>query len=58
MAGVALILAGVIQRGQQAFVGSGVAPSIGGDRVRFVGVVPGAYERVYRGAISTVAVHV
>ena len=41
-AGVPLILAGVIQPGQQAFFDSEVAPHIDGDRVRFVGEVGGA----------------
>jgi glycosyltransferase involved in cell wall biosynthesis len=40
-AGVPLILAGVIQPGQQAFFDREVAPHIDGDRVRFVGEVGG-----------------
>ena len=45
IAGVRLILAGVIQPGQQAFFDSEVAPHIDGDRVRFVGEVGGATKR-------------
>jgi glycosyltransferase involved in cell wall biosynthesis len=41
-AGVPLILAGVIQPGQQAFFDREIAPHIDGDRVRFVGEVGGA----------------
>ncbi len=41
-AGVPLVLAGVIQPGQQAFFDSEVAPHIDGDRVRFAGEVGGA----------------
>lgn len=44
MAGVSLILAGVIQPGQQAFFDSEVAPHIDGNRVRFVGEVTGAIK--------------
>jgi glycosyltransferase involved in cell wall biosynthesis len=44
-AGVPLILAGVIQPGQQAFFDSEIAPHIDGDRVRFVGEVGGALKR-------------
>ena len=39
IAGVPLILAGVVQPGQQAFFDSEVAPHIDGERVRFVGEV-------------------
>jgi glycosyltransferase involved in cell wall biosynthesis len=45
IAGVPLILAGVIQPGQQAFFDSEVAPHIDGDRVRFVGEVGGTKKR-------------
>jgi glycosyltransferase involved in cell wall biosynthesis len=45
IAGVPLILAGVIQPGQQAFFDREVAPHIDGDRVRFVGEVGGALKR-------------
>jgi glycosyltransferase involved in cell wall biosynthesis len=45
IAGVPLILAGVIQPGQQAFFDREVAPHIDGDRVRFVGEVGGAVKR-------------
>jgi glycosyltransferase involved in cell wall biosynthesis len=45
IAGVPLILAGVIQPGQQAFFDREVAPHIDGDRVRFVGEVQGAVKR-------------
>jgi glycosyltransferase involved in cell wall biosynthesis len=41
-AGVPLILAGVIQPGQQAFFDREIAPHLDGDRVRFVGEVGGA----------------
>jgi glycosyltransferase involved in cell wall biosynthesis len=44
-AGVPLILAGVIQPGQQAFFDSEIAPHLDGDRVRFVGEVTGAIKR-------------
>jgi glycosyltransferase involved in cell wall biosynthesis len=40
-----LVLAGVIQPGQQAFFDSEVAPHIDGDRVRFVGEVGGSVKR-------------
>jgi glycosyltransferase involved in cell wall biosynthesis len=43
-AGVPLILAGVIQPGQQAFFEREVAPHIDDDRVRFVGEVGGAQK--------------
>ncbi|MGO9958866.1 MAG: glycosyltransferase family 4 protein [Solirubrobacteraceae bacterium] len=44
-AGVPLVLAGVIQPGQQAFFDREVAPHIDGDRVRFVGEVGGSVKR-------------
>jgi glycosyltransferase involved in cell wall biosynthesis len=44
-AGVPLVLAGVIQPGQQAFFDQEVAPHIDGDRVRFVGEVGGPVKR-------------
>jgi len=44
-ADVPLILAGVIQPGQQAFYDREVAPHVDGDRVRFVGEVGGAAKR-------------
>jgi glycosyltransferase involved in cell wall biosynthesis len=40
-AGVPLILAGVIQPGQQAFFDGEIAPHVDGDRVRFVGEIGG-----------------
>lgn len=45
IAGVPLILAGVIQPGQQAFFDAEVAPHIDGDHVRFVGEVGGTVKR-------------
>jgi glycosyltransferase involved in cell wall biosynthesis len=45
IAGVPLILAGIIQPGHQAFFDKEVAPHIDGDRVRFVGEVGGAAKR-------------
>jgi glycosyltransferase involved in cell wall biosynthesis len=42
---VPLVLAGVIQPGQQAFFDREVAPHIDGDRVRFVGEVGGSAKR-------------
>ena len=42
---VPLVLAGVIQPGQQAFFDREVAPHIDGERVRFVGEVGGAPKR-------------
>jgi glycosyltransferase involved in cell wall biosynthesis len=42
---VPLVLAGVIQPGQQAFFDREVAPHIDGERVRFVGEVGGAAKR-------------
>ncbi len=44
-AGVPLILAGVIQPGQQAFFDREVAPHLDGERVRFVGEVGGSVKR-------------
>ena len=44
-AGVPLVLAGVIQPGQQAFFEREVAPHVDGGRVRFVGEVAGAAKR-------------
>jgi glycosyltransferase involved in cell wall biosynthesis len=50
-AGVPLVLAGVIQRGQQAFFDREVAPHIDGDRVRFLGEVGGSLKQsVFAGA--------
>jgi glycosyltransferase involved in cell wall biosynthesis len=42
---VPLVLAGVVQPGQQAFFDRDVAPHIDGDRVRFVGEVAGEVKR-------------
>jgi glycosyltransferase involved in cell wall biosynthesis len=44
-AGVPLVLAGPIQRGQQAFFDSEIAPHLDGERVRFIGEVGGAVKR-------------
>lgn len=44
-AGVPLVLAGVVQRGQQAFFEREVAPHVDGERVRYVGEVAGAEKR-------------
>jgi glycosyltransferase involved in cell wall biosynthesis len=44
-AGVPLVLAGVIQPGQEAFFASEIAPWIDGERVTFVGEVGGAVKR-------------
>jgi glycosyltransferase involved in cell wall biosynthesis len=44
-AGVRLVLAGVIQAGQQVFFDREIAPHIDGDRVRFVGEVGGSVKR-------------
>jgi glycosyltransferase involved in cell wall biosynthesis len=44
-AGVALVLAGVIQPGQQDFFDREVAPHIDGDRVRFLGEIGGSLKR-------------
>lgn len=45
IAGVPLVLAGVIQPGQQAFFDREVAPHVDGERVRFVGEVGGTVKR-------------
>jgi glycosyltransferase involved in cell wall biosynthesis len=44
-AGVPLVLAGVIQSGQQVFFDREIAPHIDGDRVRFVGEIGGSAKR-------------
>jgi len=44
-AGVPLVLAGVIQPGQQVFFDREIAPHIDGDRVRFVGEITGSVKR-------------
>ena len=44
-AGVPLVLAGVIQPGQEAFFAREIAPHVDGDRVRFVGEIGGATKR-------------
>ncbi|MEA2493123.1 MAG: hypothetical protein QOJ29_1034 [Thermoleophilaceae bacterium] len=44
-AGVPLVLAGVIQPGQQAFFDREIAPHLDGERVSFVGEVGGANKR-------------
>ncbi len=44
-AGVPLVLAGVIQPGQQAFFDREVAPHIDGERVRFLGEIGGSVKR-------------
>jgi len=50
-AGVPLVLAGVIQPGQQAFFDREVTPHIDGDRVRFLGEIGGSLKRsVFAGA--------
>jgi len=50
-AGVPLVLAGVIQPGQQAFFDREVAPHIDGERVRFLGEVGGSVKRaIFAGA--------
>jgi glycosyltransferase involved in cell wall biosynthesis len=50
-AGVPLVLAGVIQPGQQAFFDREVAPYVDGERVRFLGEVGGSLKRsVFAGA--------
>ncbi len=46
MAGVPLILAGIIQPGQQAFFDREIAPHIDGEMVRFAGEVGGQIKRV------------
>jgi glycosyltransferase involved in cell wall biosynthesis len=45
VAGVPLVLAGVIQPGQRAFFDREVAPHVDGERVRFVGEVGGSVKR-------------
>jgi glycosyltransferase involved in cell wall biosynthesis len=45
VAGVPLVLAGVIQPGQQAFFDREVAPHVDGEHVRFVGEVGGSVKR-------------
>jgi glycosyltransferase involved in cell wall biosynthesis len=45
VAGVPLVLAGVIQPGQQAFFDREVGPHVDGERVRFVGEVGGSVKR-------------
>lgn len=50
-ANVPLVLAGVIQPGQQAFFDRAVAPHIDGDQVRFLGEIGGSLKRsVFAGA--------
>jgi glycosyltransferase involved in cell wall biosynthesis len=50
-AGTPLVLAGVIQPGQQTFFDREVAPHIDGDRVRFLGEIGGALKQsVFAGA--------
>jgi glycosyltransferase involved in cell wall biosynthesis len=50
-AGVPLVLAGIIQPGQQAFFDHEVAPHIDGERVRFLGEIGGSLKRsVFAGA--------
>jgi glycosyltransferase involved in cell wall biosynthesis len=50
-AGVPLVLAGVIQPGQQAFFDREVAPHIDGERVRFIGEIGGSVKlAVFAGA--------
>ncbi len=50
-AAVPLVLAGVIQPGQQSFFDREVAPHIDGDRVRFLGEISGSLKRsVFAGA--------
>jgi glycosyltransferase involved in cell wall biosynthesis len=44
-AGVPLVLAGVIQPGQQSFFDREVAPHVDGERVRFLGEVGGSLKR-------------
>jgi glycosyltransferase involved in cell wall biosynthesis len=52
-AGKPLVLAGVIQRGQQEFYDREVAPHIDGERVQFVGEVGGAAKRaLFAGALA------
>lgn len=45
IAGVPLVLAGVVQPGQRAFFDREIAPHVDGDRVRFVGEIGGAAKR-------------
>jgi glycosyltransferase involved in cell wall biosynthesis len=45
IAGAPLVLAGVIQPGQQAYFDREIAPHVDGDRVRFVGEIGGAAKR-------------
>jgi glycosyltransferase involved in cell wall biosynthesis len=45
IAGVPLVLAGVIQPGQQAFFDREIAPHVDGERVQFVGEISGAAKR-------------
>ena len=53
MAGLPLVMAGVIQRGQQEFFDREVAPHVDGDRVRFIGEVGGVAKRaLFAGARS------
>jgi glycosyltransferase involved in cell wall biosynthesis len=50
-AGVPLVLAGVIQPGQQAFFDREIAPHVDGDRVRFLGEIGGSLKcSVFAGA--------
>jgi glycosyltransferase involved in cell wall biosynthesis len=50
-AGVALVMAGIIQPGQREFFDREVAPHIDGERVRFLGEIGGALKRsVFAGA--------
>jgi glycosyltransferase involved in cell wall biosynthesis len=52
-AGVPLVLAGVIQPGQEPYFEAQVAPHLDGDRVRFVGEVGGAAKRaLFAGAMG------
>ncbi len=52
-AGVRLILAGVIQPGQEAYFETQVAPHLDGDRVRYIGEVGGAAKRaLFAGAMG------
>jgi glycosyltransferase involved in cell wall biosynthesis len=45
IAGVPLVMAGVIQPGQQAFFDREIAPHIDGDQVRFLGEITGSTKR-------------
>jgi glycosyltransferase involved in cell wall biosynthesis len=50
-AGVPLVMAGVIQPGQQAFFDREIAPHVDGERVRFLGEIGGPFKRsVFAGA--------